>query len=309
MEVFESADAARAFVGTLRSEGRTVGFVPTMGALHEGHLSLVKSALSCDAAVASIFVNPTQFGPNEDLDKYPRTLTADLEQLKSAGVAGVFVPTKEQMYPDGFSTSVEPPRISETLEGAYRPGHFRGVVTVVLKLLNALPVSHAYFGKKDYQQWRVIEAMARDLDVGTEIIGCETVREADGLAMSSRNRYLSNQERTRALLLSETLKYVETAYQAGETQTSILQAHMQRMLLGENIDDTDAVNPDAVNTDPVKPDTPSRHRLDTLQYATIVSAHDFTPLSIIDRPAVALIAGMVGTTRLIDNHELGQSGN
>lgn len=299
MEVFDSPDAARVFVSALRAQGRTVGFVPTMGALHEGHLSLVKTALSCDAAVASIFVNPIQFGPNEDLDKYPRTLAADLEKLKSAGVAAVFVPTKEQMYPDGFSTGIEPPSIGATLEGVCRPGHFRGVVTVVLKLLNALPVSHAYFGKKDYQQWRVIEAMVRDLNVGTRIIGCETVREADGLAMSSRNRYLSDAERTRALLLSETLQYVETAYQAGENQTAILQDHMQRMLLGKNNG----------NGDTGKPEPPSSHRLDTLQYASIVSAHDFQPLATIDRPAVALIAGMVGTTRLIDNRELGRTDN
>ena len=299
MEVFDSPDAARVFVSTLRAQGRTVGFVPTMGALHEGHLSLVKTALSCDAAVASIFVNPTQFGPNEDLDKYPRSLTTDLEKLKSAGVAAVFVPTKKQMYPDGFSTEVEPPRISATLEGVCRPGHFRGVATVVLKLLNVLPVSHAYFGKKDYQQWRVIEAMVRDFNIGTRIIGCETVREADGLAMSSRNRYLSDEERSRALLLSETLQYVETAYLAGENQTVILQDHMQRMLLGENIG--------AGGTS--KPETPSSHRLDTLQYASIVSAHDFAPLASIDRPAVALIAGIVGTTRLIDNRELGQTVN
>lgn len=295
MEVFDSPDASRAFVSALRSQGRTVGFVPTMGALHEGHLSLVESALSCDAAVASIFVNPTQFGPNEDLEKYPRTLTADLEKLQSAGVSAVFVPTKEQMYPDGFSTSVEPPRISETLEGTCRPGHFRGVVTVVLKLLNALPVTHAYFGKKDYQQWRVIEAMARDLNLGTKIIGCETVREADGLALSSRNRYLTDEGRARALLLSETLQSVETAYQAGETQTAILNANMQRMLLGQNADGTAATHAN----------TPSLHRLDALQYANIVSAQDLTPLSSIDRPAVALIAGMIGTTRLIDNRELG----
>lgn len=295
MEVFDSPDASRAFVSALRSQGRTVGFVPTMGALHEGHLSLVESALSCDAAVASIFVNPTQFGPNEDLEKYPRTLTADLEKLQSAGVSAVFVPTKEQMYPDGFSTSVEPPRISETLEGTCRPGHFRGVVTVVLKLLNALPVTHAYFGKKDYQQWRVIEAMARDLDLGTKIIGCETVREADGLALSSRNRYLTDEGRARALLLSETLQSVETAYQAGETQTAILNANMQRMLLGQNADGTAATHAN----------TPSLHRLDALQYANIVSAQDLTPLSSIDRPAVALIAGLIGTTRLIDNRELG----
>jgi pantoate--beta-alanine ligase len=299
MEVFDSPDTARAFVSALRSQGRTVGFVPTMGALHEGHLSLIKSALSCDAAVASIFVNPTQFGPNEDWDKYPRTLTADLEKLESAGVSAVFVPTKKQMYPDGFSTKVEPPRISEPLEGTCRPGHFSGVVTVVLKLLNMLPVSHAYFGKKDYQQWRVIEAMARDLNVGTEIIGCETVREADGLAMSSRNRYLSAEERTRALLISETLEYVATAFQAGQNQAAILQTNMQRMLLGESLDE--AVTPNAA--------PPNNHRLDTLQYASIVSAHDFTPLSIIDRPAVALIAGMIGTTRLIDNRELERTDN
>ncbi|MAI73112.1 MAG: pantoate--beta-alanine ligase [Rhodopirellula sp.] len=299
MEVFHSPEAARAFVNTLRSQGRTIGFVPTMGALHEGHLSLVESARSCDAVVASIFVNPTQFGPHEDLAKYPRSLDADLAELRSAGVSAVFVPTTENMYPYGFSTTVEPPRISETLEGTYRPGHFRGVVTVVLKLLNAVPASHAYFGKKDYQQWRVIEAMARDLDVGTKIIGCETVREGDGLAMSSRNRYLTVDQRPRALLLSKTLQYVETAYQAGETQTDILQENMRRMLLGENVDGATSTN---VNISDL-------HRLDTLQYASIVSSHDLTPLSSIDRPAVALIAGMIGTTRLIDNRELGPRGD
>ncbi|MAI33856.1 MAG: pantoate--beta-alanine ligase [Rubripirellula sp.] len=291
MEVFNSPEAARVFVSALRSQGRTVGFVPTMGALHAGHLSLVESARSCDAVVASIYVNPTQFGPNEDLAKYPRTLNADLEQLRSAGVSAVFVPTNEQMYPDGFSTTVEPPRVSETLEGTCRPGHFRGVVTVVLKLLNAVPASHAYFGKKDYQQWRVIEAMSHDLNVGTKIIGCETVREADGLAMSSRNRYLTVEQRARALLLSETLQHVETAFRGGEIQTDILQNSMRRMLLGENVSATTA-------------NAPNLHRLDTLQYAQIVSAHDLTPLSSIDRPAVALIAGMIGTTRLIDNREL-----
>ena len=171
------------------------------------------------------------------------------------------------------------------------------MVTVVLKLLNALPVSHAYFGKKDYQQWRVIEAMVRDLNVGTRIIGCETVREADGLAMSSRNRYLSDEERSRALLISKTLQHVETAYRAGERQTAILQNHMQQMLLGENIGHRDTATPET---------SPGR-RLDTLQYASIVSSYDFTPLATIDRPAVALIAGMIGTTRLIDNRELGQT--
>ena len=295
MDVFHTPEAARNFVSALRSQGRTVGFVPTMGALHDGHLSLVDAAMNCDAAVASIFVNPTQFGPDEDLDKYPRTLTSDLEKLKAAGVSAVFVPTKEQMYPDGFSTSVNPPLVSESLEGTCRPGHFRGVVTVVLKLLNAVPASHAYFGKKDYQQWRVIEAMVRDLDLGTRIIGCETVREDDGLAMSSRNRYLTEKERVRALLLSTALQAVEDAYQAGETRTSILQATMRHTLLGQN--DGGRVASDA--------GLQTRPCLDTLQYATVVSAHDLTPLSSIDRPAVALIAGMIGSTRLIDNRELG----
>jgi pantoate--beta-alanine ligase len=148
MEVFDSPDSAREYVGSFRSRGQTVGFVPTMGALHEGHLSLVHSARSCDVAVASIFVNPTQFGPTEDLEKYPRTLDADLEKLRTAGVSAVFVPTKEQMYPDGFSTWVESPRIGETLEGICRPGHFRGVATVVLKLFQALPATHAYLVKR-----------------------------------------------------------------------------------------------------------------------------------------------------------------
>ena len=294
MEVFDSPDTARDYVGSLRSRGQTVGFVPTMGALHEGHLSLVQTARSCDVAVASIFVNPTQFGPTEDLEKYPRTLDADFEKLRAAGVSAVFVPTKEQMYPDGFSTCVESPRIGETLEGICRPGHFRGVVTVVLKLFQALPATHAYFGKKDYQQWRVIEAMARDLNVGTEIIGCETVREADGLALSSRNRYLSEEDRERALLLSAALNQVEKSYVSGETRIENLQSQMRELLLGTQT----AATPEIAATGiPV-------HRLDKLDYATIVSAEDLTPLKSIDRPAVALIAGSIGTTRLIDNREL-----
>jgi pantoate--beta-alanine ligase len=294
MEVFDSPDSAREYVGSFRSRGQTVGFVPTMGALHEGHLSLVHSARSCDVAVASIFVNPTQFGPTEDLEKYPRTLDADLEKLRTAGVSAVFVPTKEQMYPDGFSTWVESPRIGETLEGICRPGHFRGVATVVLKLFQALPATHAYFGKKDYQQWRVIEAMARDLNVGTEIIGCETVREADGLALSSRNRYLSENDRERALLLSAALNQVEKSYVSGEARTEILHIQMRELLLGQQPTATNTLS-DASGTVP---------RLDTLDYATIVSAEDLTPLTSIDRPVVALIAGSIGTTRLIDNREL-----
>ena len=293
MEVIDSPELARKYVTSLRSQGRTVGFVPTMGALHDGHLSLVQAARSCDFTVASIFVNPTQFGPNEDLETYPRTLQSDLESLEQCGVSAVFAPTAETMYPKGYSTYVSAPKIGDTLEGVCRPGHFRGVVTVVLKLFQTLPVPPAYFGKKDYQQWRVIEAMTRDLSLGTEIIGCETVRESDGLAMSSRNRYLSQEERQRALLLSESLAQVEKAYHAGERCVESLQHQMHSILTGQ---------PGSADshTETLLPSM----GLDSVDYATIVAAQDLTPMESIDRPAVALIAGNVGMTRLIDNREL-----
>ena len=296
MEVIHSPDDARRYVWSLRSQGRTVGLVPTMGALHEGHLSLVKAAGTCDSTVATIFVNPTQFRPDEDLDKYPRSLDEDLEQLKNAGVKAVFVPDQERMYPEGFSSYVEPPEVAKPLEGICRPGHFRGVTTVVLKLLQAIPASHAYFGKKDYQEWRVIEGMVRDLNVGTKIIGCPTLRESDGLALSSRNRYLDPEQRRRALLLSKALSKTEAEFRAGETQIEELQQCMRRTLLGLD-------NAAAATVGSEHGSTPIQG-MDKIDYAAIVAADTLTTLSSLDRPAVAVIAGYIGKTRLIDNREL-----
>ena len=299
MEVFHSPDDARRYVWDLRSHGRTVGLVPTMGALHKGHLSLVKAAGCCDSTVASIFINPVQFGPHEDLEKYPRTLNEDLQQLREAGVQAVFTPGKEQMYPEGFSSYIAPPEVAKPLEGIFRPGHFRGVTTVVLKLLQAMPASHAFFGKKDYQQWRVIEAMVRDLNIGTRIIGCETVREPDGLALSSRNRYLDAEQRDRALLLSEALRQTQTLLQAGETDAEQLQQCMRQTLLGFNRGGSTSQGAEL--------SSPPTQGVDKIDYAEIVAADTLTRVNSIDGPVVAVIAAHVGTTRLIDNRELNRS--
>lgn len=265
-----------------------VAVVPTMGALHEGHLALVRAALKeCGCVIVSVFVNPTQFGPGEDLDRYPRSLREDVRQLERAGAGAVFIPSAETIYPEGFSTYVEPPAVARKLEGAYRPGHFRGVCTIVLKLFHILPASHAWFGKKDYQQWRVIEAMARDLSMPIEIVAGETVREPDGMAMSSRNRYLSPAERRRGPVLYGALKAAAAALAEGQRDGVTLQRQMVRWLRGEI-------------------PLPGYERLsvDWLDYVAIVDAQTMRPLETIDRPAVALVAARIGDTRLIDNLEL-----
>ena len=283
MKILNSPAEAREFVMQLRSEHHTVGLVPTMGALHEGHLSLVQhSNQTCQRTVASIFVNPTQFAPGEDLDKYPRTIEQDLEMLDDEGVAGVFIPAIESMYPEGYSTSIEPPEVARSLEGVFRPDHFRGVTTVVMKLFQCLPASHAFFGKKDFQQFKVIEAMVRDLNVGIKVVPCETVREQDGLALSSRNRYLNKEQRERALLLSKALSQIERMTNADQNDIPTLENAMRKTLLGAG----------------------DQAGVDKIDYATIVSAETLVSLSTLDRPAVALIAAYVGETRLIDNREL-----
>src|SRR4051812_30848602 len=255
---------------------RKVGLVPTMGALHEGHLSLVRRAKSeCDVAVATIFVNPAQFGPQEDFSKYPRTLDADLKALQSANCDLVFIPSREEMYPLGASTFVEPPAVAQPLEGVCRPGHFRGVATIVLKLLNVVPADRAYFGQKDYQQALVIERMVADLNLPIQVVVCPIVREPDGLAMSSRNRYLSASERHQALALSRALKMVQGNLSRGERDVAVLNRQMQQTLEAAGIE-----------------------RID---YATIADARTLAEMTRLDRPAVALIAALVGTTRLIDN--------
>src|SRR5262245_41735614 len=203
--IFQPAEILQTILG-LRRQGRSVGLVPTMGALHAGHLSLVEIARRrADVVVATIFINPTQFGPSEDFRKYPRTLETDLQALSSVGCDLVFVPSPDEIYPHGFSTYIEPPAVAAPLEGVCRPGHFRGVATVVLKLFNLIPAHFACFGQKDYQQLLVIRRMVEDLALPIEIVACPTVHEQDGLAMSSRNRYLSPAQRQQALGLSQAL--------------------------------------------------------------------------------------------------------
>ncbi len=284
-------DQAQAYVETARQSRRIVGLVPTMGALHEGHLSLVeKSCRECDETIATIFVNPTQFGPGEDLDRYPRTLAEDLERLERVGASAVFLPAAEAMYPHGFSTTIEPPAVASPLEGALRPGHYRGVATVVLKLFHILPAQHAYFGRKDYQQVKVIQAMTRDLNLRVEVVMCDTVRDPDGLAMSSRNRYLSPDDRQRALLLSQALDAAKRLALDGMTLTTQLEDTMRRVLAGESID--------------VASRTSSTAGVDAIDYAVVVDAETLSSVAKLERPAVALIAARVGNTRLIDNEPI-----
>jgi pantoate--beta-alanine ligase len=259
-----------------RAEQRVIGLVPTMGALHAGHLALVERAKKeCSTVYASIFVNPTQFGPKEDLSKYPRPLEADIEKLTDAGVDGLFLPSAEEMYPAGFSTYVQVEGISERLEGKSRPGHFRGVATVVLKLFEIVQPSFAYFGRKDAQQARVLQKMARDLNLDVELVICPTVREADGVALSSRNAYLSAEERKAATVLFWALKAAEKELAAGVRDTLELQGTMRRVLESE---------PKA-----------------QVDYAEIVDAESFEPVVRIGKRCYALLVVRIGSTRLIDN--------
>jgi pantoate--beta-alanine ligase len=274
-QVIETVAAMRAEVRRLQRAGLRVGCVPTMGALHEGHLSLVKIARqSCDKVVTTIFVNPTQFGPNEDFSRYPRTLEQDLRMLREVGCDYVFVPSKDEVYPPGFSTEIDPPKVAKRWEGECRPGHFRGVTTVVLKLLNMIPADVAVFGQKDYQQAAVIQQMVRDLNVGTEIIVAPTIREPDGLAMSSRNRYLSPAERQRALAVSQSLRAAAAAVQAGETRAATIAA-----MIGETL----------------------QPQVDAIDYVAIADGVSLEPVETIAANTVILLAVKIGSTRLIDN--------
>lgn len=283
MQILKTTQLARAFVSGLRRDSVTVGLVPTMGALHDGHLSLVQaSAKRCDHTVATIFVNPTQFGPAEDLAKYPQTLDADLCGLRKAGADMVFVPAVDEIYPPGYSTSVQPPKVASALEGEFRPAHFQGVATVVLKLFHLLPASHAFFGQKDFQQIRVIEAMVRDLNLDIEIVPCEIIRDPDGLAMSSRNRYLNERDRPRALRLSIALAKAEQAFVAGERNAASIEKTMRAALF--------ASGPDS--------------GVDSVDYAKVVDFATLQPINQLDDRAVALIAARVGSTRLLDNRPL-----
>jgi len=257
-------------------EQRVIGLVPTMGALHSGHLVLVERARKeCSPVYASIFLNPKQFGPKEDLSKYPRPLEEDTAKLEAARVDGLFLPDAADMYPPGFSTYVQVEGLSERLEGKSRPGHFRGVTTVVLKLLEIVQPHFAYFGRKDAQQARVVQQMVGDLNLDTEIVLCPIVREGDGLAMSSRNVYLDAEERKAAMVLSRALRAAEKEITAGVCDSLQLQQAMRKVLEAE-----------------------PRARVD---YAEIVDAETFEPMLRVGRRGYAVLAVFIGKTRLIDN--------
>jgi pantoate--beta-alanine ligase len=259
-----------------RAEERPAGFVPTMGALHEGHLSLVRAAMAeCRPVIVSIFVNPTQFGPNEDLQKYPRALEADRKRLEEAGVDYLFAPEAAEMYPLGFRTWVNVEGLSARLEGRARPGHFRGVTTVVLKLLSIVQPQKAFFGRKDAQQARLIQQMARDLHLDSEIVVCPIVREPDGLAMSSRNAYLNPDERRAATVLYRALDGARRSMERGERDALRLVAAMREVMRAEPL---------------AQPD-----------YVELVDAETLEPVTRLRGTCLALLAARIGMVRLIDN--------
>jgi pantoate--beta-alanine ligase len=276
MLVLKTIAETRSACACIRAEGKTLGLVPTMGALHEGHLSLVRAAqASCGAVAVSIFVNPTQFGPKEDFSAYPRSLEQDCWVLEAAGVDLVFAPSAEEMYPPGASTFVEVMGLSERLDGASRPGHFRGVATVVAKLLNIFTPEHAFFGQKDAAQVAVLRKMVRDLRFPVQLDVCPTVREPDGLALSSRNRNLSGEQRRQALILSRALMAVQQWIQSGERDVGKL-LEAARVVLAEE---------PAVRVD----------------YCRIVDAETLEDVQEVRQGDLAVVAAYVGSTRLIDN--------
>jgi len=259
-----------------RLDQRVIGFVPTMGALHAGHMALVKRAKKeCAPVYASVFVNPTQFGPSEDLSRYPRPLEADIEKLTEAEVDALFLPEAAEIYPKGFATYVQVEGLSDRLEGKSRPGHFRGVATVVMKLFETVEPHFAYFGRKDAQQVRIIQQMVKDLNLDVEIVVCPIVREADGLAISSRNAYLRADERKAATVLYRALVAARREIAAGARDALELQRAMRKEFQGEP--------------------------LATVNYAEIVDAGSFEPVVRVTGPSYALLAVYIGKTRLIDN--------
>src|SRR6202142_101971 len=259
-----------------RLEQRLIGLVPTMGALHQGHLALVERARKeCAPVYTSIFLNPKQFGPNEDLSKYPRVIEADVEKLTAANVDGLFLPDAAEIYPPGFSTYVQVDSLGDRLEGKSRPGHFRGVATVVLKLLEIVQPHYAYFGRKDAQQVRIISQMAGDLNLDTEIVVCPIVREPDGLALSSRNAYLKPDERKAATVLHRALIAGRDELAAGGHDSLSLQTTLRKVLQAEP--------------------------LAAVDYAEIVDADPFEPVTRVARPCYVVLAVFLGKTRLIDN--------
>jgi pantoate--beta-alanine ligase len=277
MEIINRRQRMSSIARKLRREEKTIGFVPTMGALHEGHLSLITEARqTCDIIIVSVFVNPTQFGKGEDFDKYPRDLTADAALLTEYNVDYIFAPTREDIYPDGFSTYVTVERLSDTLEGEFRPGHFRGVATVVTILLNTIRPDFAFFGQKDAQQSVVIRRLVKDLGFETEVMVLPTIREESGLALSSRNTFLSEEDKKDASVIFQGLKEAKIAFREGERNAAKL-AEIVRDKIG----------------------TISRAKVD---YVAVVDADDLQPLTKIEDETVLIaVAARFGSVRLIDN--------
>jgi pantoate--beta-alanine ligase len=265
----------RALNRTWRCDGETVGVVPTMGALHQGHLSLVKQAkAACDRVIVTVFVNPKQFNNADDLDKYPRTEDADAAALAPFDVDVMYLPTPDQIYPDGFSTNVSVSGVSEGLCGAHRPGHFDGVATVVAKLLLQTGADRAFFGEKDFQQLQVVKRLVRDLDIPTEIVGCETVREEDGLALSSRNVRLSETARNTAPRLYAILQDVADELRGGATAEAAIYTAKARI---------------------------EQAGFTEVEYLELRAEDGLTPMTVLDRPARLLVAAWLDGVRLIDN--------
>jgi pantoate--beta-alanine ligase len=276
MEVAETIESVRTLVKAARSAGEKVGFVPTMGALHIAHISLIEAAIKeCDFVVVSIFVNPTQFVPGEDFEKYPRPLEADLEICEKAGVDVVFVPTAEEMYPTENITWVNVEKMTETLCGESRPGHFRGVTTVCAKLFNIIAPDIAFFGAKDAQQAVVIKQMVADLNMQLKIVVCPTVRETNGLAVSSRNQYLTEQQKKDATLIYKSLEKCREMIKAGTTDTETITAEMRKILA------------QALSIQ--------------IEYVSIVNAETLQSIDRIIGEVLAAVAVKIGPARLIDN--------
>jgi pantoate--beta-alanine ligase len=278
--VIRTLAALRDLTATWRREGARIGLVPTMGALHEGHLTLVRRALAAgERAVVSVFVNPTQFGPNEDFSAYPRREAEDVAKLAAIGAHLVWAPAVDAMYPAGFASHVAVDGVTDGLCGPFRPGHFQGVATVVTKLLLQVAPDSAYFGQKDYQQLQVVRRMVRDLDIPVAIVGVPTVREADGLALSSRNLYLSAEERRAAALLPQVMNETAAAALVGDVPFATL-LERARARLGEA-------------------------GFEPIDYVAICDAETLVPVETLDRPARLFVAARLGRTRLIDNIPIG----
>jgi pantoate--beta-alanine ligase len=281
MKIIKSVKKMQSYSESLRLQGKRIAFVPTMGYFHEGHLSLMKEAKKmADCVVVSIYVNRAQFGPKEDFSKYPRDLERDLKMAESVNVVVIFYPSDDEIYPADYQTYVDVEKVTQNLCGISRPGHFRGVTTICLKLFNIVKPHIAIFGKKDFQQYITIKRMVDDLNLDLEIIGLSTVREADGLAMSSRNKYLQNNERSSALTLFASLKLAQKLYSGGERKASVIINEVKKLIKKADCTDID--------------------------YIKICETKTLSDVDEIKSQSVIALAVKVGKTRLIDNHVFGE---